>query len=71
MYWRLQPYVLVAATLPARPRRGAKAGALQNNALEAATLCVGGCNPMCWWLQPYQPAHVVGRKQVRCCVATA
>ena len=37
MYWRLQPYVLVAATLPARPRRGAQAGALLRSYCVAAS----------------------------------
>ena len=37
MWWRLQPYVVEAATL----------------CDEAATLCGGGCNPMWWRLQPY------------------
>ena len=37
MCWRLQPYVLVAATLPARPRRGAQAGALLRSYCVAAS----------------------------------
>ena len=50
-------------TLELTRRYGTLFASLNIECLRAATLCGGGCNPMCWGLQPYvaETATVRGR----------